>query len=80
MRCIGMTKSKIFGLVMTELSILALTGLVLGITGGILLEKKIQIGALLNAALMTAVFLLGSVIAVIRIIGINVMKLMKAEE
>lgn len=80
MRCIGMTKSKIFGLVMTELSILALTGLVLGIIGGILLEKKIQIGALFNAALMTAVFLLGSVIAVIRIIGINVMKLMKAEE
>lgn len=80
MRCLGMRQSKIFGLVMAEFTILALAGSFLGIMCGILFEGEIQANALRNAALMTGVFLLGSVIAAVRITSINVMKLMKVED
>ena len=80
MRCLGMRQSKIFGLVMAEFTILSLAGSFLGIMCGILLEGEIQANALRNAALMTGVFLLGSVIAAVRITSINVMKLMKVED
>lgn len=79
MRCLGMRQSEIFGLVMLELIVLALIGFFLGTASGILLEGGIQISALWNAALMTGIFLLGSAAAVLRITGINVMELMKAE-
>ena len=80
MRCLGMKQCKIFGLVMGELSILAFTGTFFGIAGGILLEGEIQISALLHAALMTGIFLLGSAAAALRITSINVMNLMKVED
>ena len=80
MRCLGMKQCKIFGLVMGELSILAFTGAFFGIAGGILLEGEIQTSALLHAALMTGIFLLGSAAAALRITSINVMNLMKVED
>ena len=80
MRCLGMKQCKIFGLVMGELSILAFTGAFFGIAGGILLEGEIQTSALLHAALMTDIFLLGSAVAALRITSINVMNLMKVED
>ena len=80
MRCLGMKQCKIFGLVMRELSILAFTGAFFGIAGGILLEGEIQTSALLHAALMTDIFLLGSAVAALRITSINVMNLMKVED
>ncbi len=80
MRCIGIQQSKIFGLVMAELAVLAFIGSFLGIASGILLEGKIQTSALMNAALMTGIFLLGSAIAALRITSVNVMKLMKVED
>lgn len=80
MRCIGMRKSRIFGLVMAENTVLALIGLLLGMAGGVLLEGTIRISALLHAAVMTGVFLLGSAIATLRITNVNVMKLMKVED
>lgn len=80
MRCIGLRQRKIFGLVMAELTVLAFAGALPGIAGGILLEGKIQTSALLNAALVIGIFLLGSAIATLRIICINVMKLMKVED
>lgn len=80
MRCLGMKQCKIFGLVMGELSILAFTGAFFGIAGGILLEGEIQTSALLHAALMTGIFLLGSAVAALRITSINVMNLMKVED
>lgn len=80
MRCIGMRQSKIFGLVMAELTVLALLGSLLGIASGILLEGKIQTNALLNAGVMTGIFLLGAAIAAFRITCVNVMKLMKVED
>ena len=79
MRCLGMKQCKIFGLVMGELSILAFTGAFFGIAGGILLEE-IQTSAMLHAALMTGIFLLGSAAAALRITSINVMNLMKVED
>lgn len=80
MRCLGMKRSKIFGLVMAELTVPTFTGAFFGVTSGILLEGALQTSAVLNAALMTVVFLLGSAAAVLRITGINVIKLMKAED
>ena len=80
MRCLGMKQCKIFGLVMGELSILAFTGTLFGIAGGILLESEIQTSALLHAALMTGIFLLVSAVAALRITSINVMNLMKVED
>lgn len=80
MRCIGMGKSWVFWLVMAELLVLALLGCVLGAAGGILLEGEIHTSALLHAAWMTGIFLLGSAIAALRIANVNVMKLMKVEE
>lgn len=79
MRCIGMPRSRIFRQIMGELTLLALPGAVLGTAGGILLEGEIQTGALLYAAGMTGVFLLGAAIAALRVTGVNVMKLMKVE-
>lgn len=80
MRCIGMGKGRIFGLVMAELAVLALTGLLLGMAGGVLLEGKMRVSALLHAAAITGVFLLGSAIATLRITNVNVMQLMKMED
>ena len=80
MRCIGMKQSRIFGLVMAELTVLALAGSVLGIAGGVLLEGELQVSALRNAAWMTGIFFLGSAVAALRITRINVMKLMKVED
>lgn len=80
MRCLGMRQSKIFWLVMAELTVLALAGSVAGIAGGILLEGTLRTSALLSALLMTGIFLLGSVVATLRITSINVMKLMKVED
>lgn len=75
-----MKRSKIFGLVMAELTVPTFTGTFFGVTSGILLEGALQTSAVLNAALMTVAFLLGSAAAVLRITGINVIKLMKAED
>lgn len=80
MRCIGMGKGRIFGLIMAELTVLALAGLLLGMAGGVLLEGAIRASALLHAAAITGVFLLGSAIATLRITNVNVMQLMKMED
>lgn len=80
MRCLGMKRGKIFGLVMTELAVLALAGSLIGMVGGILTEGGLQTSALRNAALMAGIFLLGAAVAALRITNINVMKLMKAED
>lgn len=80
MRCIGMKQIRIFGLVIGELVTLALLGALFGIAVGFLLERTVQARALANAVLMTAIFLLGSAIAAVRITSVNVIKLMKVED
>lgn len=80
MRCIGMSRGKVFGLVMTELAVLALFGAVLGTAVGFLVEGAVLFRALTRAAFITGIFLLGSAIAAVRITGVNVMKLMKVED
>lgn len=80
MRCIGMSRGKVFGLVMTELAVLALFGAALGTAVGFLVEGAVLFRALTRAAFITGIFLLGSAIAAVRITGVNVMKLMKVED
>lgn len=80
MRCIGMSRGKVFGLVMAELAVLALFGAALGTAVGFLVEGAVLFRALTRAAFITGIFLLGSAIAAVRITGVNVMKLMKVED
>lgn len=80
MRCIGIGRWRVFWLVMAELLLPAAIGFLLGSTGSVLLEQGLHTDALRSAARMTAVFLLGSAFAAVRITGVNTMKLMKTED
>lgn len=80
MRCIGIGRWRVFGLVMAELILPSAIGVCLGSAGGSFLEGGLQAGGLRSAALMTGVFLLGAAVAAIRITGVNTMKLMKSED
>lgn len=80
MRCLGMKQIKIFGLVFEELLILTLLGGVAGFAAGFFMEGTIERQAILNAALITGIFLLGAAISAIRVTSVNVIKLMKAED
>lgn len=80
MRCIGMSRVRVFGLVVAELVLLALIGAVLGTAVGFGMEEQVQSSALAKAALITGIFILGAAIAAVRITGVNVMKLMKTED
>ena len=80
MRCIGMSRSRVFGLVMIELALLSIFGALFGIIVGFLVEGSLSLSALIKAVLITGFFILGSSIAAFRITGVNIMKLMKAED
>ena len=59
---------------------LAILGGGMGIGAGWLLDAVLESGALVKAALVIAVFLVGAAIAAIRVTSVNVMKLMKVED
>ena len=52
----------------------------MGIGAGWLLDAVLESGAMVKAALVIAVFLVGAAIAAIRVTSVNVMKLMKVED
>lgn len=80
MRCLGMKRRKIFWLVFREQAVLAILGAVLGFIGTLLIEGPFNMQSVSKATLMIAIFLVGTALASLRTTGINVMKLMKAEE
>ena len=80
MRCLGMNQRKIFAIVFFEQAVLAALGGGIGIAAGWLLDAVLESGALVKAALVIAVFLVGAAIAAIRVTSVNVMKLMKVED
>ena len=80
MRCLGLNQRKIFAIVFFEQAVLAALGGGIGIGAGWLLDAVLESGALVKAALVIAVFLVGAAIAAIRVTSVNVMKLMKVED
>lgn len=80
MRCLGMNQRKIFAIVFFEQAVLAILGGGIGIGAGWLLDAVLESGAMVKAALVIAVFLVGAAIAAIRVTSVNVMKLMKVED
>lgn len=80
MRCLGMGRGKIFGIVFFEQTVLAFLGGVIGLFFGWLLDGQLEPGALAKAGAVIAVFLIGAGIAAIRVTAVNVMKLMKVED
>lgn len=80
MRCLGMNRWKIFSIVFSEQTVLALLEGSAGIGIGWMVEGVPELGALVKAILVIAVFLIGAAIATIRVTSVNVMKLMKVED
>lgn len=80
MRCIGMGKWKFFGPILGESLLLSILGATAGALCGLIAEDSLSTRVLSTAAALISVFLLGAAAAALRITGINVMKLMKAED
>ncbi|MBQ4546635.1 MAG: FtsX-like permease family protein [Oscillospiraceae bacterium] len=80
MRCIGMKKMQIFFLVIGELLFLAAFGMLLGGGIGFIIEGNLSPKAISDSAIITAVYIIGTAIAALRIVRINIMKLSNKEE
>lgn len=80
MRCLGMTRGRIFRLTFGEYLALAVVGAAVGTVIGIVINGTLSLRMLLYAAGAISAFLIGTAISVSRITRINVMKLMKTEE
>jgi len=80
MRCLGMTRGRIFSLTFYEHFALALAGGALGTLFGIGASGMVTWHMLLYGVCGMATFLIGTSLSVSRITRINVMKLMKTEE
>ncbi len=80
MRCLGMTRGKIFMAAFEEHLVLALAGAALGIILGIVINSTLTLRMLLYCIGGIAAFLIGTALSVSRVTRINVMKLMKTEE
>lgn len=80
MRCMGMSKWRIFLLVVGELFLLSAVGGVIGFAAGWIAEGTLDLRSVYSAASMIGVLLLGAAAATVRITGINPMKLMKVED
>ena len=80
MRCLGMKRGQIFRWTFEEYAIPTAAGWLLGL--GFVIPASLSVGAgpLVQALLLLLVFLLGTAIAIVRITGVNVMRLMKVEE
>lgn len=79
MRCLGMKRGRIFGLIFSEQLLLAIPSALLGLLCGAAfggLSRR----ALGSAALLLVLFLAGTAVSVLRVTDVSVMKLMKSEE
>ena len=80
MRCLGMTRGRVFRVTFAEQLALGLVGGVLGSVSGIVIGGGFTLRMLLFALGGIAAFLIGTALSVSRVTRINVMKLMKTEE
>lgn len=80
MRCMGMSKWRVFLLVVGELFGLSVIGGLIGFAAGWIAEGTLDVRSVYSAVSMIGVLLLGAAAAALRIAGINPMKLMKVED
>lgn len=80
MRCLGMKRGQVFRWTFEEYAVPTAAGWLLGL--GIVIPASLSVGPgpLVQALMLLLVFLLGTAIAIVRITGVNVMRLMKVEE
>lgn len=80
MRCIGMKRWQIFGLLLVEQAVLTALGSAAGFGIGVIVEGIPGRSAFLKPLLMIGAFLVGSALAALRVTSVNVMRLMKTED
>lgn len=80
MRCIGMKRWQIFGLLLVEQAVLTALGSAAGFGIGVIVERIPGRSAFLKPLLMIRAFLVGSALAALRVTSVNVMRLMKTED
>ncbi len=80
LRCMGLSRYRVLGLVLLELSLFALLGTGLGIALGAAAGGTVSPHTLGKTAVIIAVFLSGSAVAAWCVTNVNVMKLMKVED
>lgn len=80
MRCLGMTRGRIFRLTFCEYFTLAIVGAAFGTVTGIAITGTLSPQMLLYGAGAVSAFMIGTSMSISRITRINVMMLMKTEE
>lgn len=80
MRCIGLSRKKVFASVFEEFIYLSLVGGIIGFASGLILEPVLQLSTILKALLVILIYLAGASLSVLRICNVNVMNLMKEGE
>lgn len=80
MRCLGMTRGRIFRLTFCEYFMLAIVGAAFGTVTGIAITGTLSPQMLLYGAGAVSAFMIGTSMSISRITRINVMMLMKTEE
>ena len=80
MRCIGLSRKKVFSSVFEEFIYLSLVGGIIGFASGLIFEPALQLSTILKALLVILIYLAGASISVLRICNVNVMNLMKEGE
>ena len=79
MRCLGLSKFRVSGLIIAEFLMLSFLGYVTGTATAIVIDGFVGANAILNALIVTVFYMLGSLVAVVRIVNKSVMKIMKME-
>lgn len=80
MRCIGLSRKKVFASVFEEFIYLSVVGGAIGFASGLIFEPVLQLSTILKALLVILIYLAGASISVLRICNVNVMNLMKEGE
>ena len=80
MRCIGLSRKKVFASVFEEFIYLSVVGGAIGFAFGLVFEPALQLSTIIKALLVILIYLAGASISVLRICNVNVMNLMKEGE
>ena len=80
MRCIGLSRKKVFASVFEEFIYLSVVGGAIGFASGLVFEPALQLSTIIKALLVILIYLAGASISVLRICNVNVMNLMKEGE
>ena len=79
MRCLGMKRYNVFGIVFKEQLFSVIIGAIPSAIIGFMLCKSI-VTVLISVLTVSGIFLLGAMISTIQVTSVNVMELMKTED